>query len=1697
MKKVSEKTQKAYNKENSKFLKRREEHKRENKKESKGNNKKEYKKDKNETNKGTNKKLRYVLKVDTDGEYKNKRNKEKDEMQKKRNNKRRSLSVVIPNYEKDIINNIKLADKIYKISTNKSSDDDSYESNDTSERSTSSKNEKRKNYWKSKKIKNRRSLSCGNYNSDSSNTQINKKFDININEVQTKYKNKNIKIIYDDGGAKRIVVKKKRKNEKEGKQSEENDEEDEQDDEEVDEESDEDDEDNDDEDEDNDDEDEDNDDEDTDDDVNDEEDDDYDDYDNECDEDEVDNKRNVLNNRRKKKKKESKDNTKKLKNWGKKSNNKYKKIKSRQKEKENEKNTKNLYNVKKKKKKTIALSDSYSGEKKKQNINKFDNDKKYVDMNYENMKRGNKRYSSVYEKRRVHNTNEYEENEKIIYDQTKRDQNEYYLNKYHPNEYNPNKYHPNEYNPNKYHTNEYNPNKYHLNDYHPNQYNTNNHEDATSNTIKNMYYSKEKKNTLHVCSEYVNIKNKELNNKLFLNIKEFIFKMHLNLENIKEMIKNKNDYLLTTFQSSYHNIVEYCKKNEVQKENFYKIIFQDLFSLLNEFIMVDDYTKRFFFSVERDVRQKCLENIKNEFYNFINKFINTNENNKNVLSSQCKNDEWLVSSDRYKNSTMNIQEMLTSKQEKPSNIFSTISMLHSNITNNSHVSGMNINNNKSYDQSIRYTNNSLSSLHNINNDNMVKSEILKIDRLNNDLVLKLNKSSIFQNTNDENINVIEYLKTLIKNEKEKYVKLEILYDEIKQKYDLLQKKREDDIYYKQSHISNNNKIQEEENLSFFEKLYRSQSIIKYEEQKLEDSSKKIVEENLKISKMKEINEQNKKDLEIEKELIKKENDEIVNENELLIKKKKDMENDIQVIQQQKKDIELEIELVQQKKEKIQKENELLDDKKKTLDQENELLDDKKKTLDQENELLDDKKKKLDEENILLEERKKKMDEENFLLDEKKKKMDEENFLLDEKKKKMDEENFLLDEKKKEIVNDHNIFIEAEHNLLNDKKTKIQEDYNIIEEELKEMHSKKILLEETKIKIENDENDIKRKQSQIENIYRRNSMMIDNINTYSYKSNMKMKTFNFDNNIEEEDNITQKTNSKIYIDDTSNMLTKNNKSSIYNINSENDIITNNQEIYNNNNNNTFNNDIEKDLTSVRVNNNFNNISYIKSQSKIYDINETNNTFLMDRENIIKFQNDINEKEKLLKQREEIFYEEKKNFEKEKNELHLLKENVLNKMNIIKDRENELNKKEEELKKMKELLLNKENMTNYSLNSSKICKDKLEYNKLEDVTKKEDINMSTMKSFKAHLRDTNNSEPLKNDVNNDNLYEDNISSYENNLSHDNNMKYDSNSSCDNNISHDNNLSYDNNPSYNTHMKLSELEENNENENENKNKENMHYYDKDNFIDRNNIINNNNFNISKISNDSISGNIDMNELHENLNNSLKEIEMYKSLLKGRDSEINTLKLKIEKQRSEQKWKQNNINQLNDISSDMNNIYTNGNISNGVNYDSSMNVLELPEKKCLNLYEVEDNEKMKSIFSKELISLYKEINNIKEEYNINVLKKNEFIGNLLLNFLNDLRNNYRLKENYYEKEVHKSQIIISEREDYIKELQNTLNEKKLKEISYKKMLLKMNQINDTYKLKNKRSLSTVELLKQDIKFLNEDVLKKNEMIKKFEVSK
>ncbi|KOB89146.1 hypothetical protein PFDG_04471 [Plasmodium falciparum Dd2] len=133
------------------------------------------------------------------------------------------------------MNNIKLADKIYKLSTNKSSDDDSYESYDTSERSTSSKNEKRKNYWKSKKIKNRRSLSCGNYNSDSSNTQINKKFDININEVQTKYKNKNIKIIYDDGGAKRIVVKKKRKNKKEGKQNEDNDEEDEQDDEDVDE----------------------------------------------------------------------------------------------------------------------------------------------------------------------------------------------------------------------------------------------------------------------------------------------------------------------------------------------------------------------------------------------------------------------------------------------------------------------------------------------------------------------------------------------------------------------------------------------------------------------------------------------------------------------------------------------------------------------------------------------------------------------------------------------------------------------------------------------------------------------------------------------------------------------------------------------------------------------------------------------------------------------------------------------------------------------------------------------------------------------------------------------------------------------------------------------------------------------------------------------------------------------------------------------------------------------------------------------------------------------------------------------------------------------------------------------------------------------------------------------------------------------
>lgn len=277
-----------------------------------------------------------------------------------------------------------------------------------------------------------------------------------------------------------------------------------------------------------------------------------------------------------------------------------------------------------------------------------------------------------------------------------------------------------------------------------------------------------------------------------------------------------------------------------------------------------------------------------------------------------------------------------------------------------------------------------------------------------------------------------------------------------------------------------------------------------------------------------------------------------------------------------------------------------------------------------------------------------------------------------------------------------------------------------------------------------------------------------------------------------------------------------------------------------------------------------------------------------------------------------------------------------------------KKEEELKKMKEILLSKENIINYSLNSSKINKDKLEYNKLEDVTKKGDINMSTMKSFKSHLSDTNNIQPFKNDINNDKLYEDNISSYGNNLSHDNNMKYDNNLSCDNNMSHDNNMardnnichsnniSYDNNPSYNTHMKLSELEENNEN----KNKDNIDYYDKDNFVDRNNIINHNNFNISKISNDSISGNMDMNELHDNLNNSLKEIEMYKSLLKSRDSEINTLKLKIEKQRTEEKWKQNNINQLNDISSDMNNIYINGNISNGVNYDTSMHVLELPER-------------------------------------------------------------------------------------------------------------------------------------------------------------
>ncbi|SBS98860.1 hypothetical protein, conserved [Plasmodium ovale curtisi] len=60
-----------------------------------------------------------------------------------------------------------------------------------------------------------------------------------------------------------------------------------------------------------------------------------------------------------------------------------------------------------------------------------------------------------------------------------------------------------------------------------------------------------------------------------------------------------------------------------------------------------------------------------------------------------------------------------------------------------------------------------------------------------------------------------------------------------------------------------------------------------------------------------------------------------------------------------------------------------------------------------------------------------------------------------------------------------------------------------------------------------------------------------------------------------------------------------------------------------------------------------------------------------------------------------------------------------------------------------------------------------------------------------------------------------------------------------------------------------------------------------------------------------------------------------------------------------------------------------------------------------------------------------------------------------------------------------------------SALHEKKVKEVTYKKMLLKMNQVNDAYKLKNKRSLSTVELLKQDIKHLNQDVLKKKEMVK------
>ncbi|CXH16258.1 conserved Plasmodium protein, unknown function, partial [Plasmodium berghei] len=174
-----------------------------------------------------------------------------------------------------------------------------------------------------------------------------------------------------------------------------------------------------------------------------------------------------------------------------------------------------------------------------------------------------------------------------------------------------------------------------------------------------------------------------------------------------------------------------------------------------------------------------------------------------------------------------------------------------------------------------------------------EDNFVKIDKTRDDLILKIRNSNLHSFQTEQEYANVEYLKKLLKSEKEKNFKLELEYDELKQKYSMLKKKKketeeeeeeeEGSEMFKDIGASNNYS----QNID--KQIYKSKSFIKLEEKKLEKSSKNISEENIKLLKKKEINDQNKKDIENDMVQIKMKKKEIETENEEINKAQKEIE----------------------------------------------------------------------------------------------------------------------------------------------------------------------------------------------------------------------------------------------------------------------------------------------------------------------------------------------------------------------------------------------------------------------------------------------------------------------------------------------------------------------------------------------------------------------------------------------------------------------------------------------------------------------------------------------------------------------------------------------------------------------------------------------------------------------------------------